>query len=132
MACNPKKHDDRSIWHIDDNKYPRCNLYTILISTYILDNKLFISIFIVANVSYKIFELSFFQRFLESHEKMLTGNSAFKPKISDFNSRPWMWPLNLRVCLNYVFYVLTWDPIFNNLFLGSILFCRATGCLPIG
>lgn len=49
------------------------------------------------NVSYRVFELNFFQRFIEAHEKMFTGNSAFKPKLSDFQSRPWMWPINLRV-----------------------------------
>jgi dolichyl-phosphate-mannose-protein mannosyltransferase len=23
VACNPKIHDDRAYWHIDDNRYPR-------------------------------------------------------------------------------------------------------------
>ena len=23
VACNPKLHDDRAVWHIDDNRYPR-------------------------------------------------------------------------------------------------------------
>uniref|UniRef100_A0A0P4XP58 Protein O-mannosyl-transferase 2 n=1 Tax=Daphnia magna TaxID=35525 RepID=A0A0P4XP58_9CRUS len=107
VACNPKIHDDRAYWHIDDNRYPR-----------------------LPNVSYTIYELSFLERFIESHKNMFMGNAGFRPKISDFQSRPWMWPINFRGqffsvegvviyllgnpiiwwghCLCFLFYFLLW------------------------
>lgn len=103
VACNPKIHDDRAYWHIDDNRYPRRNethfqlLRTQKLLIFIV---YFHLLYLVPNVSYTIYELSFLERFIESHKNMFMGNAGFRPKISDFQSRPWMWPINFRVYKN--------------------------------
>lgn len=53
--------------------------------------------FSVPNVSFSSYEMNFFQRFIESHIVMLTGNAGLKPKDGEATSKPWMWPINLRV-----------------------------------
>ena len=51
----------------------------------------------VPNVSFSAYKLNFFQRFVEAHAVMLSGNAGLKPKDGEMTSRPWMWPINLRV-----------------------------------
>lgn len=136
VACNPKIHDDRAYWHIDDNRYPRRNeTHFQLLRT----QKLLIFIVcvhllcLVPNVSYTIYELSFLERFIESHKNMFMGNAGFRPKISDFQSRPWMWPINFRVCKNqerFRFIQCTTKLLF--LSTGSILFSGGSSHLPAG
>lgn len=51
----------------------------------------------VPNVSFQNFAPGFVSRFLESHQVMLQGNAGLKPKEGEYTSRPWEWPINLRV-----------------------------------
>ena len=51
----------------------------------------------VANVSFQNFAPGFIARFIESHAVMLQGNAGLKPKEGEYTSRPWEWPINLRV-----------------------------------
>lgn len=53
--------------------------------------------FLVENVSFLSYEMNFFERFVESHIVMFTGNSGLKPKEGEDTSKPWMWPINYRV-----------------------------------
>ena len=53
----------------------------------------------VPNVSFSEYKLNFFQRFVESHLVMFNGNAGLKPKEGEMTSKPWMWPINLRVIL---------------------------------
>ena len=32
---------------------------------------------------------------------MLQGNAGLKPKEGEYTSRPWEWPINLRVSLSF-------------------------------
>ncbi len=56
-------------------------------------------LFAVPNVSFRSYEKNFFQRFIESHVVLINGNSALKPKEGEATSKPWMWPINLRVLI---------------------------------
>ena len=58
-------------------------------------NLMFFSL--VPNVSFQSFAPGFVSRFLESHAVMLQGNAGLKPKEGEYTSRPWEWPINLRV-----------------------------------
>ena len=51
----------------------------------------------MANVSFQNFAPGFIARFIESHAVMLQGNAGLKPKEGEYTSRPWEWPINLRV-----------------------------------
>ena len=51
----------------------------------------------VENVSFSSFSPGFLSRFLESHAVMFTGNAGLKPKEGEYTSRPWEWPINIRV-----------------------------------
>jgi len=53
----------------------------------------------VPNVSFQSFAPGFVSRFIESHAVMLQGNAGLKPKEGEYTSRPWEWPINLRVRL---------------------------------
>ncbi len=58
------------------------------------------------NVSFQSFAPGFVSRFLESHAVMLQGNAGLKPKEGEYTSRPWEWPINLRVTLVLRFYFI--------------------------
>ena len=51
----------------------------------------------MVNVSFQNFAPGFIARFIESHAVMLQGNAGLKPKEGEVTSRPWEWPINLRV-----------------------------------
>lgn len=51
----------------------------------------------VPNVSFENFAPGFVEKFIESHTVMLTGNAGLKPKEGEYTSRPWEWPMALRV-----------------------------------
>lgn len=53
------------------------------------------------NVSFRVYAPGFVSRFLESHAVMFQGNAGLKPKEGEITSRPWQWPINLRVSLFY-------------------------------
>ena len=74
IACNPTTRDPNAQWNVEDNFYPR-----------------------LPNVSFQNFAPGFVARFLESHQVMLQGNAGLKPKEGEYTSRPWEWPINLRV-----------------------------------
>ena len=50
----------------------------------------------VITISVILFK-NFVFRFIESHQVMLQGNAGLKPKEGEYTSRPWEWPINLRV-----------------------------------
>lgn len=55
----------------------------------------------VPNVSFDVYAPSFLERFFESHAVMLQGNAGLKPKEGEVTSRPWQWPINYRVILDF-------------------------------
>ena len=82
IACNPTTRDPNAQWNVEDNFYPR-----------------------LPNVSFQNFAPGFVSRFLESHRVMLQGNAGLKPKEGEYTSRPWEWPINLRVSTCYSKYL---------------------------
>ena len=74
ISCNPTTRDPNAMWNIEDNFYPK-----------------------LPNVSFQNFAPGFLARFIESHAVMLQGNAGLKPKEGEYTSRPWEWPINLRV-----------------------------------
>ena len=74
VTCNPNLRDPSGIWNVEDNVFPR-----------------------LPNVSFSEYNLNFFQKFIEAHFVMFNGNAGLKPKEGEMTSRPWMWPINLRV-----------------------------------
>lgn len=57
--------------------------------------------FPVPNVSFSVYAPGFFARFIESHAVMLQGNAGLKPKEGEVTSRPWQWPINYRVSMQF-------------------------------
>lgn len=55
----------------------------------------------VPNVSFSVYAPGFFARFIESHAVMLQGNAGLKPKEGEVTSRPWQWPINYRVSMQF-------------------------------
>ena len=55
---------------------------------------------LVPNVSFDAYKLNFLERFIESHLVMFSTNANLKPKDGERTSRPWMWPINLKVIFN--------------------------------
>ena len=53
--------------------------------------------FSVPNISFSSYSLNFLERFIESHKVQFSGNAGLKPKEGEMTSRPWMWPINLKV-----------------------------------
>lgn len=99
VTCNPNRRDPNAIWNIEENIYPRRNYYCYIFlhfKFWILFKIIYI-ITTVPNVSFRAYEKNFFQRFIESHVVLINGNSALKPKEGEATSKPWMWPINLRV-----------------------------------
>ena len=76
ISCNPTTRDPNSLWNVEDNFYPK-----------------------LPNVSFQNFAPGFISRFIESHAVMLQGNAGLKPKEGEVTSRPWEWPINVRVCV---------------------------------
>ncbi len=74
ITCNPNVRDPIASWNVEDNFFPR-----------------------LPSVSFQQFAPNFIQRFVESHIVMLTGNAGLKPKEGEYTSRPWEWPINIRV-----------------------------------
>ncbi len=55
---------------------------------------------------------------------MLQGNAGLKPKEGEYTSRPWEWPINLRVCILGILYTvlrLLVDVFLNLVFDGLVL-----------
>ena len=55
---------------------------------------------------------------------MLQGNAGLKPKEGEYTSRPWEWPINLRVCILGILYTvlrLLVDVLLNLVFDGLVL-----------
>lgn len=73
VTCNPNLRDVSGFWNVEDNRFPQ-----------------------LPNVSFSAYKLNFFQRFVEAHAVMFSGNAGLKPKDGEMTSRPWMWPINLR------------------------------------
>ena len=75
------------------------NVISLFFSFFFLIKQFFICLFLsaVANVSFQNFAPGFIARFIESHAVMLQGNAGLKPKEGEYTSRPWEWPINLRV-----------------------------------
>ncbi len=101
VSCNPTTRDTNAVWNVEDNLYPKRKANIIIIH----EHKTFLSTSlilnpIVENVSFHNFAPGFVSRFLESHAVMLTGNAGLKPKEGEYTSRPWEWPINLRVKYN--------------------------------
>ena len=69
------------MWNVEDNFYPK-----------------------LPNVSFQNFAPGFISRFIESHAVMLQGNAGLKPKEGEYTSRPWEWPINIRVRNKVAFY----------------------------
>ena len=97
ISCNPTTRDPNALWNVEDNFFPKCNFPFFLF--FFLIKQFFISLFLsaVANVSFQNFAPGFIARFIESHAVMLQGNAGLKPKEGEYTSRPWEWPINLRV-----------------------------------
>jgi dolichyl-phosphate-mannose-protein mannosyltransferase len=75
----------------------------------------------VPNVSFSAYKLNFLQRFLEAHAVMFSGNAGLKPKDGELTSRPWMWPINLRVSWVRIINIRLWlFIIWTERFVGSI------------
>ena len=75
VSCSPNLLDKNIVWNVEDNHFPR-----------------------LPNVSFEVYAPSFWERFVESHAVMLQGNAGLKPKEGEVTSRPWQWPINLKVC----------------------------------
>lgn len=75
ISCNPNVLDKNGLWNVEDNRFAR-----------------------LPNVSFKVYAPSFFEKVIESHAVMFQGNAGLKPKEGEVTSRPWQWPINLRVC----------------------------------
>lgn len=103
MTCNPNLRDGAAVWNVEDNRYPRCKFDSITYEFKIKKKKTYFTrikfcfSMTVPNVSFSAYKLNFFQRFVEAHAVMLSGNAGLKPKDGEMTSRPWMWPINLRV-----------------------------------
>ena len=94
ISCNPTTRDPNSQWNVEDNFYPRCEILTLIEFSCIYKVS---SSILVPNVSFQNFAPGFVARFIESHQVMLQGNAGLKPKEGEYTSRPWEWPINLRV-----------------------------------
>ena len=98
ISCNPTTRDPNALWNVEDNFFPKCN-FPFFSLFFFLIKQFFICLFLsaVANVSFQNFAPGFIARFIESHAVMLQGNAGLKPKEGEYTSRPWEWPINLRV-----------------------------------
>ena len=98
ISCNPTTRDPNALWNVEDNFFPKCN-FPFFLFFFFLIKQFFICLFLsaVANVSFQNFAPGFIARFIESHAVMLQGNAGLKPKEGEYTSRPWEWPINLRV-----------------------------------
>jgi dolichyl-phosphate-mannose-protein mannosyltransferase len=96
ISCNPTLRDPNSLWNIEDNFHPKCKFHPIYKYLFKSFNNI-LDCFSVPNVSFQSFAPGFISRFLESHAVMLQGNAGLKPKEGEYTSRPWEWPINLRV-----------------------------------
>ena len=77
------------------------------------------------NISFTEYKLNFFQRFVESHLVMFNGNAGLKPKEGEMTSRPWMWPINLKVI------VISMDNVSKNCGNQNRIICRVNFSLPV-
>ena len=86
----------------------------------------------VPNESFSAYQLTFFQRFIESHFVMITGNSGLKPKEGEITSKPWQWPINLKVIFPFLLAYYTNIVLrYILISIGSILFWWKIGNLPV-
>ena len=105
VACNPTTRDPNSMWNVEDNFYPR-----------------------LPNVSFQNFAPGFVAKFIESHAVMLQGNAGLKPKEGEYTSRPWEWPINIKVgtyfIFNFIQHLLTRHQLY-------VLIVRQCPCEPL-